>query len=256
MSDVLKLFIQQNRQDFDVEAPALAHWKGVATTLDRLRNAGKLEIFIAGHRTDFDQESPSDVVWIQIVEQLETVSPLEQFIQQHREAFDEVAPDLRVWSEVAGALPQPKARIVPLGWHRHLLRAAASVALLVIGLGAGIWYAKNFDESSMTMADVSAEYGELEKYYERDINNKKEKLAVFTGSQSADVMQDLEQLDRVMEELREELAHVPPANRQQVVRAMIENYKAKAAILERVLEHLDATQTPGNNQLKNDVKNI
>ena len=107
------------------------------------------------------------------------------------------------------------------------------------------------------MADVSPEYAELERHYEHDITDKKEKLATFTGSQSADVLQDLDQLDRIMEELRRELADVPPGNRQQVVRAMIENYKAKTAILQRVLEHLDIKQNEGNNsKLSNEIKNI
>ena len=44
------------------------------------------------------------------------------------------------------------------------------------------------------------------------------------------------------EELRQELANVPPGNREQVVRAMIENYKAKASILERVLERLEESK--------------
>jgi hypothetical protein len=47
-----------------------------------------------------------------------------------------------------------------------------------------------------------------------------------------------------MLELRGELANVPPGNREQVVRAMIDNYKAKAAILERVLERLEKAQHP------------
>ena len=70
-------------------------------------------------------------------------------------------------------------------------------------------------------------------------------------------MQDIEQLDKIMDELRRELASVPEGNRQQVVRAMIENYKSKTAILQRVLEHLEENQNRGkNSKSSNETKNM
>lgn len=261
MNDSLNTFIQQNRHAFDAAMPGAHGWVGVEKVLNRLRHSDSLEEYLLLQRIMFDTEQAPDNVWAGIESHLnncKSENALERFICDHREAFDTEIPDLRVWSEVAASLPddKPKARVISIGWHRHLLRAAASVALLVIGLSAGIWYAGNNQSEAMSMADVSQEYAELQKYYEQDITSKKEKLAVFAGSRSADVMQDLDQLDRVMEELQQELANVPPANRQQVVRAMIENYKAKAAILERVLEYLDNSQTPGRNKLNNEVKNM
>ena len=107
-------------------------------------------------------------------------------------------------------LLKEKARVIPLNWPRDLSRIAASIALIAVGLTAGIWYGRDHSDQGMAMAEVSPEYAELERCYEHDISGKKEKLASFTGSQSADVLQDLDQLDRIMEELRQELAAVPP----------------------------------------------
>jgi hypothetical protein len=107
------------------------------------------------------------------------------------------------------------------------------------------------------MSDVSGEYKELEQFYQRDITVKREKLATFTGSQPAEVGEDLEHLDEIMAELRRDLADVPPGNREQVIRAMIENYKAKMAILQRVLERLEQSNNGGDNSKKsNGIKNI
>lgn len=261
MNDSLNTFIHQNRHAFDAETPGAHGWVGVEKVLNRLKSSDPLEAYLLHQRILFDTEPAPDNVWAGVESHLNNCKSdnvLERFICDNREAFDTEIPDLRVWSEVSAALPEgkPKARIISIGWHKHLLRAAASVALLVVGLSAGIWYANSNQTQAMSMADVSQEYAELQKYYEQDISSKKEKLAVFAGSRSADVMQDLDQLDRVMEELQQELANVPPANRQQVVRAMIENYKAKAAILERVLEYLDSSQNPGHNKLNNEVKNM
>lgn len=262
MNDLIQKFIQQNRHAFDVETPDAHGWKGIGKTLGRLPSADGLEKYLLVNRILFDTETPAVSVWSGIEQNLNNcrnATDLERFICENRSALDTEIPDLRVWSAVAATLPAPpaaKAKKVALQWHRHLLRAAAAIALLVIGLGAGIWYARN-NATGMAMADVSPEYAELEQYYERDITDKKEKLATFTGSQSADVLQDLDQLDRIMEELRRELANVPPGNRQQVVRAMIENYQAKAAILQRVLEHLGESQNGGNNsKLSNDIRNM
>lgn len=65
----------------------------------------------------------------------------------------------------------------------------------------------------MAMSDVSNEYAELENYYRRDIAGKQQKLASFTGSQPAEVHEDMEQLDGVMSELQQELNVPATANR-------------------------------------------
>jgi len=260
MNDSIKIFIQQHRNAFDAEIPGVYGWKGVEKTLERLKTADGLEKHLLLNRILLDTETPADGVWGGIRGHLDAAPKapnVEGFIRENRTALDMETPDLRVWREIAANLPGSKATIVRVSWQRHLVRAAASIALLVVGLSAGIWYARSTDGSGMAMAEVSPEYAELEQYYKHDIRDKKNKLATFTGSQSADVFQDIEQLDRIMEDLRRDLANVPAGNRQQVVRAMIENYKAKAAILERVLESFEEKQKKNDNsKLKNDIKNI
>ncbi len=260
MNNSIKIFIQQHRNAFDAETPGAHNWNGVEKALERLKTADGMEKHLLLNRILLDTAIPTDRVWAGIESQLDAPTKpgdLEGFIRQNRESLDTETPDLRVWNHVIAALPGPKAMVVRMTWRRYLIRAAASIALLVVGLSAGIWYARSTDGSGMAMAEVSPEYAELEQYYKHDIRDKKEKLASFAGSQSADVLQDIEQLDRIMEELRRDLATVPKGNRQQVVRAMIENYKAKAAILERVLESLEEKQQENDNsKLSNEIKNI
>jgi hypothetical protein len=230
--------------------------------LDRLREADGLEKALMIQRPLLDTEMPSERAWEGVERFLDErqnsmADPLERFIRENRDAFDSEIPDLRVWANITKETPA-KAKIIGIGWQRNLLRAAASVALLVTGLGLGIWYARSGQPPAMAMSDVSNEYAELEQYFQSDIAGKQKKLATFTGSQSAEVHEDLEQLDGMMAELKLELANVPEGNREQVVRAMIENYKAKAAILERVLERLEEsiqTETKNSNS-NNEIKNI
>lgn len=242
MNDKLRDFIRNNRDAFDTAEPDAASWQHISRTLDRVVNSSGAERFVLLHREALDTAEPPASLWGRIESGLQMPSDrLEGFIRHNRDAFDAATPDLRVWAAVEKNLPAPGPRI---GWSRYLMRAAAAVALLIVGAGLGLWYAgeQNMQHNGMTLGQVSGEYAELENYYQRDIAAKQQQLVAFVGN-NADVEQDLLQLDAVMQELQQELAHVPPGNREQVVRAMIENYKAKAAILERVLERL---QTPNS----------
>lgn len=261
-SDSIEHFIRQHRAAFDAATPAAQTWESVEKAFDRLQHADELEATLLLNRMLLDTEAPSGQVWTGIEHFLDgrqngNSDPLERFIRENREAIDSEVPDLKVWANITKATPA-KAKTVRIGWQRSLLRAAASVALLVTGLGLGIWYARSSAPPAMAMSEVSNEYAELEQYFQSDIAGKQQKLATFTGSQPAEVHQDLEQLDDMMAELKLELANVPEGNREQVVRAMIDNYKAKAAILERVLERLDAsTKTETiNSDSSNEIKSI
>jgi hypothetical protein len=264
MNDALKQFIQQHRNAFDAANPDAHAWKGVEKTLERWQSADRLEQVLLSNRILLDTESPSDQVWLAIAQHLNQISasdPIELFIQENRIALDAHIPTDLLWDQIADkvpAKPGKKAKIVSLGWQKNLLKVAASVALLVTGIGIGMWYSNQHPAASgMAMSDVSGEYAELEQYYQREIANKQVKLASFQGSQPDVVHEDLDQMDQVMSELRKELADVPPSNREQIVRAMIENYKAKSAILQRVLERLEASKTETNNSgKKHAIENI
>lgn len=263
MQDALKIFIQQHRNAFDPALPDAHCWPGVVCVLNRLPNADALERTLLLDRLLLDTQMPSDQVWAGICAGLEncepnTPDPLEQFIRTNRVQFDAAVPDLNVWNKIAGAVDQAEPKLAKRleisqnepskrRFSAYFMRAAAAIALLITGMGAGFWYAQSSQPSEMAMSEVSSEYAELEQYYQRDIAAKQQRLASFTGSIQAGLTDDMADMDRVMEELRLEMANLPPGNREEVVRAMIENYKTKAKILERVLQRLEQ-HTPKTNQ--------
>lgn len=261
MKDALNIFIQKHRDAFDAAVPGAHGWPGLERMLERMPQADALERQLMCDRVLLDTQAPAEHLWASIEHELDqqTENPdLERFIQNNREAFDTEMPRGSTWENITEALPKQKAKVVHIGWTRSLMRIAASLALLVVGIGGGIWYERHGSaDNGMAMSDVSNEYAELEQFYQRGISVKREKLASFSGSQPAEVAEDLEHLDEIMEQLRSELANVPPGNREQVVRAMIENYKAKTAILQRVLERLEETNHGGDNSKQsNEIKNI
>lgn len=254
----MKTFIQNNREAFDASVPGAHGWESLQRMLDRLPQADGLEKQLMCERVLLDTEEPGPNVWAGIEKKLAGTMPgnsLELFIRAHRNEFDHAAPPKDLWHKIASQLPKPTVKV---RYGGHWFRAAAAVALLVTGIGAGIWFEKNNSaQPQMAMSQVSAEYAELEQYFQRDIKTKTQQLASLRGSPPAETRADLEQLDKAMEELRFELANMPPGNREQIVRAMIENYQAKLVILQRVLERLGDKPNGSDNQtLSNGIKNI
>ncbi len=259
----LEQFIDQHRQAFDTADPDPGIWDTIDQALDRLTAENPLEQFILVNRPIFDPVNAPERVWSAIERELDMVSagssdPLETFIREHRNDFDVRTPDLGVWAAIERQIPGTKAKVVKASWQRNLLRIAAAVAFLISGISIGIWYAHStgYAQPGMAMSEVSSEYAELEQYYQRDITAKQVQLTSLVSYQDEGLRNDLLQMDNVMNELRQDLANVPPGNREQVVRAMIENYKAKAAILERVLEHLKQQQPATTNSGNHEVEKI
>jgi hypothetical protein len=251
-------FILQYRPEFDTVTPQECLWPNVSTALDRLKHGDALEHFVAVQRPVLDMEWPDMKIWHRIDAELNRLTPpaqhhhddaLEAFIQQNRADFDSEVPDLRIWNELSNQTSvAPKVTTMPLrvSWYQRMSRVAAAVALLIVGAALGLWYANYQQEEAyvgMKMSEVSQEYAALEARYERDIKEKKNQLARFASNPGAsEVFGDMEQMDKVMEELRIELSNVPPGNREQIIRVMIENYKSKTMVLEKILEAMQAQQ--------------
>jgi hypothetical protein len=256
--------IRQRRADMDAALPGAFTAQRLERLLARLPHADGLEVEIMANRPLMDTAAPREGTWTCIRQQLDgqdRCDDVEMFIQNQRSAFDIAEPPVRLWAAIEQALPTPAAAapapVLHARWVRPLVRVAAAVVLLVSGIGIGTWHSEQRQaDSVMAMSEVSNEYAELENYYQSEISTQRQQLAKFTGSQSAEVGDDLQQLDDVMAELQAEMANVPPGNREQIVRAMIENYETKKAILQRVLERLERTQTPPTLEEKSPPKGL
>jgi hypothetical protein len=259
--DTLEKFIAKNREAFDVVATPATAWGEI---LRGLEQKDGLEQFIADNKPNFDIATPSDKVGEQLWLALSNKKSdgLEQFLIENKNHLDIATPPKAVWNNIEQNLPKPQAKMLFLGeYSKVLLRIAAGLALLITCFGAGMWYANstNGGGNEMAMSEVSNEYAEIEEFYQRDIAGKTQKLATFTSTNShAIVSEDMVQMDKMMEELKKELANVPVNKREQIIRAMIENYKAKAKILEKVLENIQEQQIsePTKSNTHHGIKNI
>ncbi len=236
----IEQFIQRHRGAMDAAVPSPHVWEAIERSLDRWPQASPIERFIDTHRPLFDAAAPEARTWMSMAANLSAPrESLENVIGQHHSASDECTPDPRVWQRLSRQLPsKPSLRVSGL---RYLCRVAAAAALVLLGVAIGRWYDHIGLQPPevLSLSQVSPEYAELEAYFQREIQARKTRLSHLATYGQATIWEDLQQMDVAMAELQVELARVPMANREAVVRAMIENYKARLAILERVLQYLE-----------------
>lgn len=168
---------------------------------------------------------------------------LEQFIRDHRSEFDAEHPPLHIWAGIEHQLgrqetPENAGRNVPVFSISRSKMAAGIAALLVVGFLAGLGLSRQQQSSVMAeIEQVNPDFREAEKYYNEQIDSKIAQLASY-NSESAPVLEDLAQVDEIMEELRQELASAPSGAEEQIVSDLINSYRTKLAILEKVLESI------------------
>lgn len=162
---------------------------------------------------------------------------LEHFIVSHKSEFDNHEPPKDLWKKIEEDLPkQPKAKLFNI---RTIMSIAAFGAVLFLaGIGVS---SLMMDSRQQAMADISPElvkeFEEAEQYYERQVRVKLDGLE--NTEQKQDVLSDLNQLDQVYSELRDEMLEANGLNNEKVLRSMIDHQRTKLQVLEKVLDKID-----------------
>ncbi|MEL6922637.1 MAG: hypothetical protein AAFO94_01230 [Bacteroidota bacterium] len=176
---------------------------------------------------------------------------LEQFIREHREDFDQATPNLRVWAALNKNLseqqPAPKRRrLMPL-----LRIAAAVVLLLSIGAAAGVYFSQPEQSETEWLAEQFPEFSETQAYYVQQVSEKMNQLQQY--NYVSPINEDLIEIDGFIEELRQQLSETPRGSEATIINAMIQNYRTKLEILERVLNRLE-TRGKGASKKENNAQ--
>jgi ribosomal protein S25 len=213
-----------------------------------------LEKFIQDNRVDFDSETPNTNIWAGIEDELD--DEINRFVRTNRASFDTEIPNLKVWAAIDKQINKTVEKPVELvvekrfGFKQWALRIAAAIALLIVGAGGGFYLKtkQELKEMAQTVDKIAPDFREAEQFYSRKVQNQLVKLASFQSKTDPSVLADLQQIDEVQKELKQELDEAPNATREEIVKRMIDNYKIKLGILERVMQHLD--ENPINNPVK------
>ena len=160
---------------------------------------------------------------------------LKKFVQENRESLEQYRLDHdEVWAAIESGLNKKET-----GRWRNLMKVAAS--LLLLACAATAWYLTGNTspaQASMGVAlrDVSPEMAETELYYSTQIH---EKLSIIHTSNKAlaqEASAGLATLDSAYQDLMQDLRD--DAHNEQVINAMIENYRFKLSLLEQMLEEI------------------
>ncbi len=177
---------------------------------------------------------------------------LEKFIIDNRDEFDELIPDPMLWDKVETRKP----KTVQLNWKTIGLRVAAVVVIFISS-----YYFHDFVQNRNARQNVAAkeagfegqnsiyqELVEAEFYYTSQIAETREAVFYLTSNNHSlrnDINTELLDLDKVFQELKNDLND--NADNEEVIVAMIQNYRLKLEILKDILHQLKSTDDKNNN---------
>ncbi len=162
---------------------------------------------------------------------------LEKFIVENREKFETRQPDPGLWDKIEAAVKTKK----PVNWKFIFSRAAAVLLIFFASYMIHEFINKGFPRITLVKSrEVEIpELKEAEHYYSILLNEKLNEIKpIITGcpALAEELNYDLKQLDSLYRELKDDLKD-NIAN-QEVVDAMIQNYRLRLSILEEILSEI------------------
>ncbi|MBN1183066.1 MAG: hypothetical protein JXB49_12305 [Bacteroidales bacterium] len=163
---------------------------------------------------------------------------LEKFILDNRDEFDVYDPSPDVWNRIEKDLHKKKQ----FSLKTVLWRAAAVVVIFMLSYVAHDFIGR--DKTKVTerqgtelenYVDKIPELAEAKAYYTKQVNSKLEEIKPMLDSNpglSDDIMKDLSELDSIYNNLKKDL--LDNIANQEIVEAMIQNYRLKLEILEEL----------------------
>lgn len=158
---------------------------------------------------------------------------IEDFIRQHKSEFDSDIPDNRVWDRIENRLESKDQSKVIIMWATKI--AAAFIVVLVCGVLLGIMISRQTPNNIEYSASPELQkFKETESYYQQQVSLKLGQLQ--DSNTKSTVEEDLQNLDEIYQQLREEMIQSNYSNSDILINAMIKNHKTKVEILENILE--------------------
>lgn len=168
---------------------------------------------------------------------------LEDFIRKNREDIDILVPSQGVWKNISKRTPQKRR------WYYYY--SAAAVFLVILGTALILF--QNGD-NIIHMNETDRQLKETELYYNNLINSLYDEAEpMLTGypDLNKELESDFDRIDSLCTEIRKDLRD-NVAN-QEVITALIQNYRIKIRILEEMLTVLRENENIPENDKKNEI---
>ena len=167
----------------------------------------------------------------------------EDFIRENREQFDTFEPDRTVWKKVEKNMRFRH----PVNRRKLLYRIAGMAAIFMLAFMCSTWVLKLSGNENFTLftglgksVHVSGKLREAEVYYTGIIKEKMQEIQPIIDGCPAlkeELQVDFSELDQVYASLKNDLKD--NMSNQEVIQAIIDNYKLRIKILEDMLIELD-----------------
>lgn len=187
-----------------------------------------------------------------------TNDKLERFIIENRDEFDSIEPSEKLWGNISENIPDIQKNVSK---HRNIYssttfswitRVAAAVIIFI-----GSYYFHDYRTTTNEVAMQNNEQGqnselyntlrEAEFYYTSQIGIETEKLYGMTVGNSAirgEIQDELNELDEEFQRLKEDLSD--NAANEEIIAAMIQNYRLKLRILQDMMLQLQQDNNKKN----------
>ena len=187
-------------------------------------------------------------------------SKLEKFVLENRKEMDKFEVPSGLWEKMLEELDEeeeekPSPKVIQIR-HTTLWRvAAAAIALIAVVYVAfqtnllNINQDQTIAQKEIKLEQINPQLAETEAYYTKLISEKKEEIKEFSKQNlkvTEDFKNDLAELDKMYESLKEDLYKVP--GKDQVVDAMIVNLQMRIKVLNQQLEILKKIQNFKNGE--------
>ena len=174
----------------------------------------------------------------------------EKNIRQHNEAFGGHKPNRdKMWANIESRLPASEAKRIPL-WKNNKLRFAAGF-LLLFGMAAILFNTMDNSSSNELADNFPVELLEINMHYKKLVDFQITQLQAsnkLSKVEKKEFIAYILELDKENNQLKTELQN--NLDNQEVLEAIVGNYKQQIEIIERILDRLN------NSQKKNEDEGI
>ncbi len=147
--------------------------------------------------------------------------------------LDVLDPPASLWENIEANLPAQEKEPRRIMFTTRKL-AIAVLAIVAFSGALGFFIARTSEPPPVAF-ELPMEYQESEFFFAKQVNLKEKQLRKIEGHE--EVWTTLEELDNEFNTLQEELK--PGVTNEFVLQAMLQNYRTKLEILERVLESIE-----------------
>ena len=163
---------------------------------------------------------------------------LKKFTDQNRVSFESYTLDLdEAWSGIDDKLNELEGKTTKSPWINVLKIAATIVVIMAVGFGFYINSQRiEISNNGIALHNISSELADTEAFYTAQIDETIKLIEVSAGGIEPEVRNQILILDEEYMSLRDDLKD--NADSEEVINAMIEYYRLKLAMLEKILDEL------------------